>query len=682
MPTQLPIDDPVLVFAIVAALILLAPIVMARWRLPGMTGLLIAGAVLGPNGFGVLARDQSFVLLGSVGLLYIMFTAALEIDMSVLRRYRTHSLVFGLMTFALPIGFGLVVGRLLGFGWPATILLASTFASHTLLTYPIASRLGITRDRAVTTSVGGTIVTDTLALLVLAVIASIARGQMGDYFWAQLALGLAIYFVAVLVGLPILARWFFRSTGQDGVSEFVFVLAAVFGCAAISPLMGSEPIVGAFLVGLALNRLIPHHGTLMNRIRFTGDAIFIPFFLLSIGMLLDLSIFSGGARAWLVALAMSLTVVVTKWLAAQSTRLLFGYSRDQAQLVFGLTVPQAAATLAATMVGYDLGLFDDAVVNGAIMMIFVSCFIAPTVVDRHGRALALVSSQAPTDVEDDAQRLLVACKGHASGAALIELAVLLHERGSPLPVQTLSVVQEGADAADEVAAAEEMLARHVAALSAAEIPAQPVTRIDLSAASGIMRARRELRATTVIVGWRMRESPRERFFGSMLEQLLRDRHYALVLCRLVQPLNTNRRILLGLPPNADLEPGFLVASTLLANLVSQLGATLVVLAEGKQETGLRKQFQRRGTLAGFRFEALQRWTAMRGTLAASARDDDLIVIYGVRPGGLAWEPLLASLPQRLAARLPRNNLLVIYPPEPRERREDVPYGEAATEIRL
>ncbi len=682
MPTQLPINDPVLVFALVAALILLAPIVMARWRLPGMTGLLIAGAVLGPNGLGVLARDQSFVLFGSVGLLYIMFTAALEIDMSVLRRYRAHSVVFGLMTFAVPMGFGIAVGRLLDFGWPATILLASTFASHTLLTYPIASRLGITRDRAVTTSVGGTIVTDTLALLVLVVIASASRGQMGEYFWPQLALGLTIYFVAILVGLPILARWFFRNLGRDGVAEFVFVLAAVFGCAALSPLAGSEPIVGAFLVGLALNRLIPHQGVLMNRIRFTGEAIFIPFFLLSIGMLLDPGIFTSGLRAWLVAIAMSVTVVATKWLAAESTRLLLGYSRDQARLVFGLTVPQAAATLAATLVGYEIGLFDDAVVNGAIMMIFVSCFIAPTVVDRHGRALALVTSQSPTELEDDTQRLMVACKSHASATPLIDLAVLLHDRASKQPVQTLSVVQEGADAADEVAAAEEMLDRHVAALAAAEVPAQPVTRIDLNPASGIIRARRELRATTVIVGWRMRESPRERFFGSMLEHLLRDRHYALVLCRLVQPLNTNRRILLALPPNADLEPGFQIASTLLANLVTQLGATLVVIAEARQETGLRKQFQRRSALAGFRFEPLPRWTAMRATLLASARSDDLVVIYGVRPGGLAWEPLLASLPQRLAARLPGNNLLVIYPPEPRERREDAPYGEAATEIRL
>ena len=340
-----PISDPVLVFAIVAALILLAPIVMGRWRLPGMIGLLAAGALLGPNALGVLARDQSFVLFGTVGLLYIMFTAALEIDMAVLKRHSGASLAFGLFTFGIPMGLGLVVAHhLLGFDWPAAILLASTFASHTLVTYPIASRLGITRNPAVTTAVGGTIVTDTLALLVLAVIVSSTRGSIDEMFWYRLGVSLALYVAAILVGLPLLARWFFRKVGRDGVAEFVFVLATVFGCAALSHLAGSEPIVGAFLAGLALNRLIPHHSTLMNRIQFTGEAVFVPFFLLSVGMLLDLRVFAGGPRAWAVALAMVVTVHVTKWLAAEATRLL-GYSRDQARLVFGLSVPQAAATL-------------------------------------------------------------------------------------------------------------------------------------------------------------------------------------------------------------------------------------------------------------------------------------------------------------------------------------------------
>lgn len=679
-----PITNPVLVFALVSALILLAPIVMGRWRLPGMIGLLIAGAVLGPNALGVLARDQSFVLLGTVGLLYIMFSAALEIDMSVLRRYRLHSAVFGLLTFCIPMGMGVLVGHyLLGYEWLTTLLLASTFASHTLLTYPIASRLGIVRNRAVTTAVGGTIITDTLALLVLAVIASASRGDVHEFFWQQLALSLIIYVAAILIGLPILARWFFRNLGRDGVSEFVFVLAAVFGCAAFSHLAGSEPIVGAFLSGLALNRLIPHQGTLMNRIQFTGEAIFVPFFLLSVGMLLDVSSFLQGPHAWLVAIAMSVTIVVTKWLAAEATRPLLRYSKVQARVVFGLSLPQAAATLATAMVGYDIGLFDDSIVNGAILTILVSCLVSPIVVDRYGRALALAEAEMASDSEGaPPQRLIVGCVRPDTARPLLELAVLLHDRSQGQPVYPLTVVQEGPDATDDIAVAEKMLAKAATQLAAADVPVQTVTRIDLNASSGIIRARRELRATEVIVGWRDRQGPRERFFGSMLEHLLSDRHYTLIVSRLVEPVNTCRRILLALPPFAELEPGFPQAMRLIANLVPQVGASVTILVEEAHEVRLRKHLAAYKALQDSRIHTLPRWTAMRTSLLELVTDGDLVVVYSVRPGGLAWEPLLASLPTRLAARLPHTNLLTIYPPEPRGDEFPPGYSEPNTTMRL
>lgn len=677
MSDLLPINDPVLVFAIVATLILLAPIVMGRWRLPGMVGLLLAGAILGPNALGALERDQSFVLLGTVGLLYIMFLAALEIDMSILRRYRSHSVVFGIMTFGIPMALGLGVARfLLGFEWPAAILLASTFASHTLLTYPIASRLGITSDRAVTTAVGGTIITDTLALLVLAVIASQARGNdIDEQFWVRLGIGLALYVALIQIAVPIVARWFFRNLGRDGVSQFVFVLAMVFGCAALAHTANAEPLVGAFLAGLALNRLIPHHGVLMNRIRFAGDAIFIPFFLLSVGMLLDVGVFFTGPRAWLVATAMVVTVIVTKWLAAESTRLLLRYDRDQARLVFGLSVPQAAATLAATIVGYDLGLFDDTVVNGAIFMIFVTCILAPVFVERHGRALALTAATEPPEHKRPPQRILVGCTGPRSARPLLDLAVMIRDPEQAQAIQLLTVIEEGANAAESVMHAERMLGESVAQLAAADIPAQPVTRIDLNAASGILRARRELRATDVIVGWQDRIGPRERFFGSMLEHLSRDRDYTLIVSRLTVPINTCKRVIVTLPPNVEHGPGFASITALLANLATQLGSKLIVVAEHGQETSLRRRFGPIKALGDFSFRPLDRWTSMRGTIAGLASKDDLILIVGARPGSLAWEPLLASLPARLATRVPETSVIVLYPPERAEEHSDDPVTE-------
>ncbi|THF67201.1 cation:proton antiporter [Pseudothauera nasutitermitis] len=677
MSEYLPITNPVLVFAIVAMLILWAPIVMGRWRMPGMIGLLLAGAILGPNALGVLARDQSFVLFGTVGLLYIMFIAALEIDMAVLKRYRLHSLVFGLLTFTIPISIGLFVSRvLLGFDWPAAVLLASTFASHTLLTYPIASRLGITRNQAVTTAVGGTIVTDTLALLVLAVIASSTRGEVDELFWYRLGFSLAVYVGAILVGLPIVARWFFRNVARDGVAQFVFVLATVFAIAALSHLAGSEPIVGAFLAGLAFNRLIPHHSTLMNRIQFTGEAIFIPFFLLSVGMLLDLGVFLGGLRAWAVAIAMVVTILVTKWLAAEATRPILRYSRDQARLVFGLSLPQAAATLAAVMVGYDLGLFDDTVVNGAILTILVSCLVAPVMVDRHGRALALSAAPEPAELSAAPQRIVVACSTPAAARPLLELAVLIRDPAQNQPVFPLTVVEEGLHSATEVAQSERALAAMVGQLSAAEVPAQPVTRIAFNAATGVLHARRELRGSEVVVGWRGRATPQELFFGSMVEQLLSDRHYTLLLARLSEPLNTTRRILFALPPHAEREEGFGAALSLVKRLSQQLGAPIHVVAQQAADEGLQASLQRVRPLADLRPAPLTRWSEALSTLRAQYADGDLVVLYGVRAGGLAAEPIGASLPRRVAEQLPAAGLLVIYPAEPQAHEDVVDSGEA------
>ncbi|PKM18406.1 MAG: cation:proton antiporter [Gammaproteobacteria bacterium HGW-Gammaproteobacteria-15] len=654
-----PITNPVIVFALVASLILLCPLLLARYRLPGMLGLLFAGALLGPNALNVLARDQSFVLFGTVGLLYIMFIAALEIDMQQLKRSKFHTLLFGLLTFAIPQAAGTVIALLLGFDWLAAILLASMFASHTLLAYPIASRLGISRNPAVTTAVGGTIITDTLALLVLAVIATMAKGELTENYWLQLGVSLSLYILVILLLLPKLARWFFRSVGGDGVAEFVFVLAMVFICASFSHLAGAEPIVGAFLAGLALNRIIPHHSTLMNRLQFTGEAIFIPFFLLSVGMLLDVSIFLASPRAWVVALAMVGTVILTKWAAAELCRLLLGYSRPQARVLFGLSVAQAAATLAATMVGYEIGLFDEAVVNGAILMILVTCFLAPWLVDRYGRKIALTQQQQPEESSTE-QRIMVALSPEQAAESFLQLAKWLRQTGSLQPVYPMTIVEERNSQEAKLKSAEQLLAAAVNYLAAADIPAQPKTRIDLNISDGILRARRELRATEVIVGWSEHSSASELLFGSMLSRLLADRSYTLLVKRQVAPLQHGRKLCWLLPPNAELEAGFAEATVLIKRLCQQLGLTLQVYCQQEQQARLKARFK---TLPEPEWQLAADWLQLPEQLQQQTPAGDLLVLYGVRKGGLAWTPALPDLQNQLASQFPATNLLVIYPAE-------------------
>jgi Kef-type K+ transport system membrane component KefB len=665
MQISLPVTDPVLIFAIVSGLILLAPIVLGRWRLPGMIGLLVAGALLGPNGIGVLARDMSFVLFGTVGLLYIMFTAALEVDMAVLKRSRNSTLVFGLLTFAVPMTLGIMVARLiLDFNWPASILLASTFASHTLLTYPVASRLGLARNPAVTTAVGGTIITDTLALLVLAVIAGMARGTAGDAFWVQLILGLAFYTGAILLVLPFIARWFFKYVARDGVAEFVFVLAVVFAVSASAHTAGSEPIVGAFLAGLALNRLIPHNGVLMNRIQFTGEAIFVPFFLLSVGMLLDVRIFLGGFEAWLVAGSMVGTVITGKFLAAWVTGRVLGYNRNEYMLIFGLSVPQAAATLAATVVGFQIGLFDEFVVNGAIMMIFVSCILAPIVVQRHGREVALSEAIAPAEVELlSPKRILIGASNPAVSQRLAELAILLRDPRSSEAVHLLRILPDESVSTSAELAAQDALASVASILSAANIRTESRVRPAISVGTGLLSARQEIEATDLLIGWPETGSTNRLLLGSLIQQLLRDRYFSLLVGRLPDSLQATKRIVLVLPTHAEHEDGFLEAMRHFRHLAGQLAVPIHVLTERRASAAFQVYFRDFELSENVKFHTIESWAKLPHGLAKGKQPDDLVIVYGIRRGGLSWSPGDDALPGKVAAAMPATNLLFYYPGE-------------------
>jgi len=284
---SLPLKNPVVIFSLVLFIILFAPIVLSRFKIPHIIGLILAGIIIGPYGLNLLLRDSSIVLFGTVGLQYIMFSAGLEIDLEEFRRNRFKSLVFGLYTFLLPMLLGTPVAYyLLGFSFPSALLLAGMFASHTLLAYPIASRYGIARIRSVTLTIGGTIITDILALLVLAAVTGMTRGDISVGFWLKLAVGTLIFGAIVFFLFPLVANWFFKNF-EDNVAQYIFVLAMVFLGAFLAEVAGLEAIVGAFLAGLALNRFIPHSSALMNRIDFVGNAFFIPFFLISVGMLVD-----------------------------------------------------------------------------------------------------------------------------------------------------------------------------------------------------------------------------------------------------------------------------------------------------------------------------------------------------------------------------------------------------------
>lgn len=655
-----PIKDPVIIFALVLILMLGSPIVMARFNLPSMIGLLLAGAVLGPNGFGILARDQSFILLGTVGLLYIMFTAALEVDLAVFKRYRVQGVVFGVLTFSVPQGLGTLGSYyLLGFDWPAAILLASMFASHTLLAYPIVSRLGLSKNQAVTTTIGGTMVTDTAALMVLAVIAGSTTGEVNETFWWKLGGSLTVFVTVVLVGLPRIGRWFFRRMAKDGPGEFVFVLASVFICAGLSELAGVEPIVGAFLAGIALNRLIPHNGALMNRLVFTGEAIFIPFFLLSVGMLLDSKVLFGGVRTWIVAGFMIGTVTLTKFLAAEGARFVFGFSVHEGRVMFGLSVAQAAATLAAVIVGHEIGLFDETVVNGTIMMILATCVLGPWMVERHAKKI--VQATQLTVIDDlEHQRTLIPITDVLGAKPATNLAILLRgSSGSPL--YPLFVAKDGEGVAERVAEGEHILSEVTSLAASADVPTQPATRVDTVVADAITRARKELRITEIVASWDGIVSSEERMFGSVLDAVVADAATTTCVIHQPQALNISTRVLLLVPPRADLDPCFERGVSMTKRIGGALGAPVVAMVVGTDERKLYRRLKRVRPPCKVLMKPLEDWDGLLATLAERVQVHDLVVMLGIRPSSEVFDEGLLALPRRLVSRFPDNNLIMIFP---------------------
>jgi Kef-type K+ transport system membrane component KefB len=660
----LPIRDPALIFTLAMGLILLAPLLAARIRIPAIALMIAAGILVGPHGLGLLARDETMLLFGALGILYIMFVSGLEIDLHLLRKNAAHSAVFGMLTFALPqfIGMAAAAG-LLGLGLVPTILLASMFASHTLLTYPQVSLLGLAKGRAATTCIGGTIITNLLAMLILAAVASGAKGELAGGFWIRFAIAMVLYAAVLFFVVPRLARWFFRRFADGGIGDFAFVMAMLFACSWLAGKAGIEPIIGAFMAGIVLNPLIPERGVLMSRITFFGNAFLIPFFLLSVGMLVNLGLLAD-ARAWIVSLVMIAVALVTKLLATEAFGRLFRYSPAERMLIYGMSVNQAAATLAAVVVGFRLGLFDEDIVTGTIMMILVTCFVGSWATDRYGRRTAL-EQQLPEnyDLSSAPQRIMIPMANPENADKLMQLAMLIRRPGNREPIYPLALVEEGAsDLEGRIANSEKMLGHAVLHAVAANLPVTPITRVDLNLAGGIVRAMRDFRISTGILGWSGQPGRPHEIFSRTLDNVVSESRQMLLVTRLPYPLATNRRLILALPPLIERHGGLLQVCQTAKTLAARIGASLRLDIVGTSHASLLELVSRLGPDVPTACEDFRDWGEWRSALRTRATPDDLLMIVGVRPGRLAWQPALNRMPATIARELPRHNLIVAYPP--------------------
>lgn len=660
---SIPFEDPVLIFALVMLIILLAPILFRKLKIPGLVGLILAGTVVGPGLLGLIERDFTIELLGTVGLLYLMFMAGLSIDLNRFEKLKEKSMGFGFLSFIFPMGAALYVGvEFLEFSFATSLLLGSIVGSHTLLAYPIAERLGITKSTGVTMSMGGTLVTDTLSLGVLAVVAGSVGDDLGTGYWIGFGTSVGVFVAAALLILPRLGQWFFRNIQYDNNIDFVFMVAVLFTTAFFAGLAGLAPIIGAFMAGLLLNRLVPSSSTLMSRIQFVGNALFIPFFLISVGMLVDVRVL-GSLEVWMLAVVFSLLVFFGKGLAALIVRFLFKFTNEEALVVYGLTTPQSAATLAVTLVGFELGFFDTTAVNAVVIMILITCLVGPYLVEKYGRAVAIQEDEKPYESSDAPQRILVPLANPETSDALMDIAFMVRDDKFDQPINPLTVARDGGDVEAQVAKGEKMLSHAVIHAAAANVPVNPVTRVDLNISKGIARAVNEMRITNIIIGWNGQISTKRAVFGTILDQLLREVDEMVMVSKIEKPVNTVSRIIVAIPPYAALESGFNSSMRSIKLMAEQIGGDLEIVATYDREDYVKKRIEKIKPELDFSCNSLVQWSELPRWLEQNQKEDDMFILISARVGSLSWRPGLDRLPRVIAQRYPGLSFITVYPSE-------------------
>ena len=650
-------------------IILAAPLLLNKLRIPHLLGLIIAGAIIGPHGFNLVLRDSSIILSGTAGLLYIMFLAGLEIDMADFKRNSTKSLAFGMYTFLIPMILGTVVGIwVLRFNILTSVLLASMFASHTLIAYPIISKLGISKNKAVSITVGGTMITDTLALLVLTIIVGMATGQVNDMFWIRLGVSILIFALIVLFGFPFIGRWFFKHV-HDNISQYIFVLVMVFLGSFLAQVAGMEAIIGAFLSGLALNRLIPQSSPLMNRVEFVGNAIFIPFFLLGVGMLIDYRTFFTSFETIKVGLIMIIVATAAKYIAAWMTQKTFHLSTDQRSVIFGLSNAQAAATLAAVMVGYNvitgtdangepIRLLNESVLNGTILMILVTCTIASFAAQKGAHNIAAQDISDKEENKKESEHILIPVSNEETVEELVNLSLAIKSPQNKNGLFALKVIDNHHSDEKALKQSRRVLQTAVNTAAATDTRMKDLLRYDLSVSNAIASVVKEREITDLVVGLHKEKDIPAAFLGHIVESVLAESSVSTFIYKPVQPISTVRRHLIIIPELAEKEIGFNQIIFRLRNVTQNTGAATVFYGSEATLNALKKLLAKKSGEASY--IEFNDWDDFLIVFRDIKPDDTMWIILS-RKEGLSYAPAMARIPKYLNKYFQANSFVLAYP---------------------
>ena len=663
-----PITDPTLTFFVVLLIILLAPIIMGKLRIPHIIGMVLAGVVVGKYGLNILVRDNSFELFGRVGLYYIMFLAALEMDMESIRKNRNRLLIFALLTFTVPLLLTYFMGiHLLNYGITASLLLGCIMASNTLVAYPIVSRYGLQRKPSVTLSVGSSIISLIFSLIMLAAIVASNKGEGSIGFWLFFVSKFVIYCAAAIFLLPRLTRWFLRRY-SDAVMQFIFVLASLFLCAALSAAIGLEGIFGAFLSGLILNRYIPSVSPLKNRLEFIGNAVFIPYFLIGVGMLINVRLlFTGGGILWAV-ICITLFGTLGKAIAAYAACLGFRMPISSGHMMFGMTSAHAAGAIAMVMVGMNLLGEDGAplvsaqMLNAVIVMILFTCIISSVITEQSAQRIILRDKELPVEAHRKAndQRILVPVKYLEYAEQLMNMAILMLNRKQTRGLVALNVVYDGEHMHRNMEQGNRLLEQMTQYCAGSDIQIQTQTRIAANIANGIKHAFKEFQATEILIGMHTHKEVSTKFWGEFHQSLFNGLNQQITMARLAQPLNTIRRIQVAVPSRAEFEPGFYRWLERLSRIAGNLECRIQFHGRTETLSLVNEYIKNRHPQVRADYSNMDHWNELP-KLANDVADDHLFVIVTARKGTVSYKNALEYLPDEVQRYFNGKNLVIIFP---------------------
>ena len=659
-----PLTGPVEIFLLVLLIILVCPLLFRRLGIPQIVGMIIAGIVVGPYGFDILARDASFEIFGQVGILYIMFMAAVEINMFHMQKNLGKGILFGLITFAIPTVFGIFGSRFaFGASWSTCTLISTMYAAHTLIAYPIVSKFGLQNSKPAVIAVCSTIVTVLLALLVLAGVVDAA--DSGGFHIIRF-INLLWLMVAYAAGMGLLlhyfTKYFFRKI-SDQVTQFIYVLAMVFLSSLMASVIGLEAILGAFYAGLVMNRFIPDRSGLMGRLKFVGNAIFIPYFLIGVGMLINVHVIFKSWNVGWVAINMVVVAMAAKWLSAFIASKIFGFRSSGRRLMFGLTSGKAAATIAAALIGFQHGLLSEDMLNGAVLMILVSCVVASIFTQTAAKNLRIELTEEELKKDSETQpgdyaRQLVAVANPVTAENLMKLALLMRNRKNPNPVTAVFV--RNSDETARVQAGRNSLEIAVAAAQSVDIEVKDIERYDINVVAGVTNEAKQNNATDIMIGLHRRSNIVDSFFGTMTEQLLQATNKMVFISRCFTSVDTLARLIILVPDKAEYETGFQTWVERICNLASQLAAKAVFLSYDTTASFIRNIIISEGYAIRHEYRSLNSWDDFI-LHSGDINEDDIFIIIGARKGSVSHSSDLEGLPNYLQKNHSHNNLILIYP---------------------